>query len=193
VLADPEALEAAIALLLLAPQIPLIFMGEEVASETPFLFFTDHNKELAKAVREGRRWEFASFSNFSKPEMLAQLPDPNAIETFERSKPVAQPQRAAARRELYGRLLTIRRTEIMPRLSGARALDATALGAAAVMARWRMGDGARLAIASNFGHTTVPLPPASGRPLFASSDAAASGFFAGQMPAHSTVAVLDSP
>jgi maltooligosyltrehalose trehalohydrolase len=192
VLAEPQAPEAAIALQLLAPQIPLIFMGEQVASETPFLFFTDHNRELAKAVREGRQREFASFSNFSKPEMLAQLPDPNAIETFERSKPVAQPQRATARWDLYAQLLTIRRTEIVPRLPGARALDATALAAAAVIAQWQMGDGARLTIASNFGHSTVPLPPALGRQLFASSDAAAEGFFAGQMPAHSTVAVLNS-
>jgi 1,4-alpha-glucan branching enzyme len=57
----PEALEAAIALQLLCPQIPLIFMGEEGASRTPFQFFTDHHGELAEAVREGRRREFASF------------------------------------------------------------------------------------------------------------------------------------
>ena len=43
-LADPAALEAAIALLLLCPQIPLLFMGEEGASTSPFLFFTDHNR-----------------------------------------------------------------------------------------------------------------------------------------------------
>jgi maltooligosyltrehalose trehalohydrolase len=193
VLAEPEALEAAIALQLLAPQIPLIFMGEETASESPFLFFTDHNKELAEAVREGRRREFSSFSSFSKPEMPAQLPDPNASKTFERSKPVAQPQRATARQNLYAQLLTIRRTEIVPRLPGAHALDAAAFGTAAVTARWRMGDGSQLTIASNLGASTVHLPAASGRLLFASSHAAGEGFAAGQMPAHSTVAVLDSP
>src|ERR1051325_7054552 len=61
-IARPEALEAAIALQLLCPQIPLIFMGEEIASPTPFQFFTDHHGELADAVREGRRREFASFA-----------------------------------------------------------------------------------------------------------------------------------
>ncbi len=81
-LADPRALEAATALQLLAPQIPLIFMGEETASEAPFLFFTDHNPELAKAVREGRKAEFSTFSQFSDPALIARLPDPNARETF---------------------------------------------------------------------------------------------------------------
>ena len=57
-LADPRALEAAIALQLLCPQIPLIFTGEEDTSTNPFLFFTDHNPTLADAVREGRRREF---------------------------------------------------------------------------------------------------------------------------------------
>src|SRR5262249_35915412 len=67
----PQALEAAIALQLLCPQIPLIFMGEESASATPFQFFTDHHGELADAVREGRRREFASFAAFSDPARRA--------------------------------------------------------------------------------------------------------------------------
>ena len=65
-LVDPRALEAAIALVLLCPQIPLMFMGEEFASRTPFLFFTDHHGELADAVRNGRRNEFARFPAFSR-------------------------------------------------------------------------------------------------------------------------------
>ena len=80
--ADPEALEAAIALQLLCPQIPLIFMGEEGASRSPFLYFTDHHGELAKAVREGRRREFAGFEGFEPGETADAIPDPNAAETF---------------------------------------------------------------------------------------------------------------
>ncbi len=192
-LADPQALEAAIALQLLAPQIPLVFMGEETASEAPFLFFTDHNEGLANAVREGRRREFSSFSLFSDSSRLAQLPDPNAVETFERcKKSLAQPQIAAQRQRLYARLLQIRRAEIVPRLDGARATDARALGAAAVIGRWRMGDGSRLALASNLGSLAAPLPALSGRMLFASSPAASQAALAAELPAHSTVAVLDS-
>src|SRR5262249_34307849 len=103
-LADPAALEAAIALLLLCPQIPLLFMGEEVASPSPFLFFTDHNEELAAAVRAGRRREFASFTSFLA-RRGSVLPDPNAIETFERSIPKPDPERGNAREKLYRELL----------------------------------------------------------------------------------------
>src|SRR5262249_49403307 len=100
VLADAAAIEAAIALLLLCPQIPLLFMGEEVATCSPFLFFTEHNEELAAAVREGRRREFASFARFLAPQGEA-LPDPNAIETFDRSIPKPGSERGRAREELY--------------------------------------------------------------------------------------------
>src|SRR5262249_6807085 len=121
-LADPETLEAAIALQLLAPQIPLMFMGEEDASITPFLYFTDHEGELGKAVREGRRREFATFSDFADPERRADIPDPNAEETYERSRPQAHPELSASRRALYRHLLNVRRTVIVPRLAGARAI-----------------------------------------------------------------------
>ena len=68
-LAEPLALNAAVALQLLCPQIPLLFMGEEIASTAPFVFFTDDNDELAEAVRKGRRREFASFPKFSDPKL----------------------------------------------------------------------------------------------------------------------------
>jgi maltooligosyltrehalose trehalohydrolase len=86
-LGDPQALRAAIALLLLSPMIPLLFMGEEWGSQQPFLFFTDHKPELAEAVRDGRRNEFADFPQFNDPASLARIPDPNALETFIRSIP----------------------------------------------------------------------------------------------------------
>ncbi|WP_416146189.1 malto-oligosyltrehalose trehalohydrolase, partial [Pseudomonas aeruginosa] len=87
VLAEPQALRLAIALQLLAPMIPLLFMGEECAAREPFLYFTDHQGELADAVREGRRKEFGEFGRFGEGATLASLPDPNAVETFERSRP----------------------------------------------------------------------------------------------------------
>ncbi len=157
-LADPAALEAAIALQLLCPQIPLVFMGEEAASESPFLFFTDHKPELAKAVCEGRRREFAGFAQFSDPQRLAKIPDPNAIETFERSKSVANRTVGGKRERLYKDLLAIRRAEIIPHLDGARSLDAHAIGPAAVLARWRLANGSLLVLASNFGRAPTSLP-----------------------------------
>ena len=189
-LSDQAALEAAIALELLCPQIPLIFMGEEQASTSPFLFFTDHNPDLAKAVREGRRREFAAFAKFADPQALAKIPDPNAFDTFERSKPAAHPRIAGKRQALYQHLLRLRSTEIVPRLEGARALDARAVGSAAVLARWRMGDGAVLVIACNLGTAPVAIPKQDQAPMFATSEATATAAPAGTLPGYSTVAFL---
>ena len=189
-LADPKALEAAIALLLLCPQIPLIFMGEEVASVSPFLFFTDHNPELAEAVRDGRRREFAGFAQFSDPSLLAKLPDPNALSTFERSKPLHDAANGQKREALYRALIGIRRDEIVPRLAGARAVEAHAVGAGAVVAQWRMGDDTLLTIAANLGATRIATQTLQGRLLFASSPVAAQSVKAGWLEAFTTVAVL---
>ncbi|MGV3654966.1 MAG: malto-oligosyltrehalose trehalohydrolase, partial [Noviherbaspirillum sp.] len=76
-LADREALRAAMALLLLSPQIPLLFMGEEAGAREPFLYFTSHpDPRLADAVRSGRREEFARFPAFSDPAARERIPDP---------------------------------------------------------------------------------------------------------------------
>ena len=158
-LVDPQALRAATALMLLCPQIPLLFMGEDEGSRSPFLFFTDFHDELADAVREGRRREFAKFPEFSDPETRERIPDPNARETFERSRP--QPgDDAPAWRIFYRELLALRRRHIVPRLKGAHGEGAQAISDRAVVARWRMGDGARLTLALNLGEDMVALPDA---------------------------------
>jgi maltooligosyltrehalose trehalohydrolase len=191
-LADPTALEAAIALQMLCPQIPLVFMGEETASRSPFLFFTDHNEELAAAVRVGRRREFANFLGFSDEEHLAKLPDPNARETFHRSRPVADRELGAKREALYRRLLAVRQDQIVPRLPGTRALDARAIGAAAVIARWRMGDGTTLTIATNLGTNNESVPALKARPLFATTQEAAAMAQLGVVRARATIACLEA-
>jgi maltooligosyltrehalose trehalohydrolase len=155
VLAEPQALRAAIALQLLCPQIPLVFMGEEAGAREPFLYFTDHNSNLADAVRTGRRREFAKFPEFSDPVRREQIPDPNAPETFERSRPSFEGVRAADWNALYAQLIALRREHVIPRLKGARAEGAEVLGEGAVLAHWRMGDGARLTLALNLGRHGV--------------------------------------
>ncbi len=79
---DLSAYRAVSALLLLSPYTPLLFMGQEWATSSPFIYFTDHHPELGRLVTEGRRAEFASFSAFAATE----IPDPQAPETFWRSK-----------------------------------------------------------------------------------------------------------
>ena len=140
VLAEPQALRLAIALQLLAPMIPLLFMGEECAAREPFLYFTDHQGELADAVREGRRKEFGEFGRFGEGATLASLPDPNAVETFERSRP-GLADCDPAWRGFYRQLLEIRHEHLIPRLRGARSLGVTTIAGAALSARWRLGDG----------------------------------------------------
>jgi maltooligosyltrehalose trehalohydrolase len=83
---DPGAYRAACALLLLAPETPLLFMGQEWAASSPFLYFTDHHPELGRQVTEGRRREFASFPEFSSPEGRDAIPDPQDEAAFLRSK-----------------------------------------------------------------------------------------------------------
>lgn len=80
-LTDFERAKLAAAAVLLSPYLPLLFMGEELAEENPFLYFADHTDDsLKQAVREGRRREFAEFH--SKGELM----DPFADDTYEKSK-----------------------------------------------------------------------------------------------------------
>ena len=156
-LVDPEALKAAVGLQLLAPNIPLLFMGEERFARTPFQFFTDYHGDLANAVREGRKREFAAFTKFAGKD----IPDPNALETFERCRLDGKGDDS-----FYRNALKLRHELVAPRLAGTRNLEATVLGPSAVLARWRLGDGAVLAIAANLGESAVALARPSGRPVF---------------------------
>ena len=71
---EPRALEAALAITLLAPTVPMLFMGEEWGSTKPFPFFCDFRGDLAEAVRSGRRKEFAdAYARYGD-----EIPDPIA-------------------------------------------------------------------------------------------------------------------
>jgi maltooligosyltrehalose trehalohydrolase len=102
----PDVRRLAAACTLFAPQTPLLFMGEEHGEDAPFRFFTDHDDPaIAKATREGRRKEFAKFVSFASEE----VPDPQARETFERSR-VRPEEGDAELRAFYRELLALRRT-----------------------------------------------------------------------------------
>jgi maltooligosyltrehalose trehalohydrolase len=99
----PRARPLAALCTLLAPFTPMLFMGEEYGEEAPFQFFTDHiEKKIAEATRKGRRKEFEAFVEFA-----GEVPDPQDVATFERSKltRVEDPEIAA----LYRRLFELRR------------------------------------------------------------------------------------
>ncbi|MDP9141054.1 MAG: malto-oligosyltrehalose trehalohydrolase [Pseudomonadota bacterium] len=202
-LVDRDALHAATALLLLAPQIPLLFMGEEWGCERPFRYFTDHNAELATAVRDGRRREFAGFLH-SAPSVT--VPDANSIDSFVASLPDFEIARngndseASARRiDECRRLLKLRHEVLVPRLQDPRtnrgcvrtsSLGSEVIGTAAVRARWCLADGAVLTIASNFAGTSVNLARPAGVLLYDSAPESVAG--ADHLPARSTRAWLDA-
>ena len=115
-----KAIEAALAITLLAPMIPMLFMGEEWGSTAPFPFFCDFQGDLADAVRKGRRKEFAgAYAKYGD-----EVPDPLDEATF-RSAVLDWNARdlpkAHRRLTLVRDLLSIRRREIVPRL-GRRAV-----------------------------------------------------------------------
>lgn len=102
----------AAAMTMTAPFVPMLFEGEEWAASTPFLYFTDHEPELGKLISEGRREEFAAFG--WDP---AEVPDPQAPETFERSKLRWEERSQIAHAEMtewYRALIALRRE--MPEL-----------------------------------------------------------------------------
>ncbi|MET0533906.1 MAG: malto-oligosyltrehalose trehalohydrolase [Steroidobacter sp.] len=116
-LSPPEKLRAGLAILLLSPQVPMFFMGEEYAASQPFLYFCDYQGELAAAIREGRRNEFASFGVFADEQQREKIPDPNAPRTYETSQLDARDRERSPHREqlAYTReLLRIRTEKIVP-------------------------------------------------------------------------------
>jgi maltooligosyltrehalose trehalohydrolase len=108
-IADPPLVRCAILLLCAAPSVPMLFMGEEYGEVAPFAYFTGHPEpDLARAVREGRRAEFAAFSSFT-----GTVPDPQDPETRNGSvldRSAATTSEGRARRLLWTDLLHLRRT-----------------------------------------------------------------------------------
>ena len=158
-LAEPDPLRVLTSVLLLNPAIPALFMGEEFASETPFLYFADFSGELADAVRNGRRREFAGFAAFGAKG--DRIPDPVASSTFEQSKlDWERPASEAGRSHLAlcRELLAIRREAVVPRLPAAGATSERR-GDNGLSVRWRLADGSLLVLDAAFGDSGGgPLP-----------------------------------
>jgi maltooligosyltrehalose trehalohydrolase len=154
--ADEAALEAALAITLLAPMPPLLFMGEEWGCTQPFPFFCDFHGDLAQAVRKGRREEFKS----AYAVLGDEIPDPLAEDTFRsaildwdaRATPAGQPRLALVRD-----LLMARRKMIVQRLAGA-AFGSTQWDDRVLTADWRLGDGSRLWLLANLSDAKPRSP-----------------------------------
>ncbi len=157
VIAKPEAVRAITEIFLLSPAPPLIFMGQEYNSESPFPFFCDISSELAPQVRKGRLEYFSRRPMFRKRYKLGLMPDPFAEETYRAAKldfeRLSEPSHESWH-GLYRRLLEIRKKEIIPRIKGMRIGEGTGFamcGERAFRAWWRLDDGNILTLAANLG------------------------------------------
>ena len=181
-LAPTAAVRAVAATYLLLPQVPMLFMGEEWAARQPFLFFCDFGDELACAVRDGRRAEFAGFPAFKDPAERARIPDPLAKQTFLASKLDWEDRHRephAGWLAWYRRVLAIRRAEIVPLLG---AIDHGGryeiVADAAVSVRWETFNGRELALDANLSTAAIAgFSAAPGRILLSEGTTGADGAF----------------
>jgi maltooligosyltrehalose trehalohydrolase len=151
--AKPAALEAALAVTLIAPAVPMLFMGEEWGATSPFPFFCDFKGDLADAVRQGRRKEFAwAFEKYGN-----DIPDPLDEKTVQSAVldwSAREQEPGRTRLALVRDLLAVRHREITPRLVGARFGEARVTDGL-LTAHWQMGDGNTLQLAANLSDRDI--------------------------------------
>lgn len=171
-LTSKEMLKALTVVTMLAPHIPMLFMGEEYGETRPFLFFTDYHGDLGKAVREGRRTDMDNFGGLPEGKSVEDVADPNALETMENTRldwSKAETEEGQAWRALYRDLIAIRKRAIVPLLVAApNTLSAgTVLTAEGRLLAidWQLGD-RRLQLRANLSDVAADLPPATGETLY---------------------------
>ena len=167
-LAPSSKIEAALAVMLLAPMPPLMFMGEEWGETRPFPFFCDFRGELADAVRRGRRKEFeAAYAAAAHGEHAP--PDPLSETTFLDAKiDWDEPRQGewAQRRELVRRLLECRARCVTPKLANLDDWSAEAsVDGAMVSAKWRL-NGGMLHLLANLGDFPALADPPPGKMIW---------------------------
>jgi malto-oligosyltrehalose trehalohydrolase len=173
-LASTSVLRAVSSVYLLAPQIPMLFMGEEWNARQPFQFFCDFQGSLADEVRRGRREEFKRFPQFADPAQRERIPDPQSEQTFEASKLCwedrALPEHVSWLR-WYQRILVARRAHIVPLIREIlQAGEWRAMGDGAVMVCWDCARGRELHLAANLSDEAHEFPYDDGRVLWHEGD-----------------------
>ncbi|UMY19179.1 malto-oligosyltrehalose trehalohydrolase [Methylobacterium organophilum] len=170
-LADSGKLALARAGLLLAPQIPMLWMGEEWSASAPFLFFVDFapDEELNKAVREGRRREFKSFAAFADDTSV--IPDPTEEKTFTDSKIYWDEAETGLHRAVWAdtrNLIQIRHQTVVPLTkSGFRGAEAHVPAPGVVDCTWRFEAGT-LRFVANVGDGEYAADRAGGQVIWSS-------------------------
>lgn len=172
-LSSPGRFRSLTALLLLAPATPMLFQGQEFCASAPFLYFADHEPELARAVQKGRQEFLAQFPSLKSPEMQACASDPHEPSTFEICRlDLSERESHASCYAMHRDLLRLRREDPVFRAQGAGGLDGAVLAPEAFVLRWfsQGSEGDDRLLVVNLGRDLhlVPAP----EPLLAPPDGA---------------------
>ncbi|WP_259671599.1 malto-oligosyltrehalose trehalohydrolase [Rhizobium sp. NZLR3b] len=155
-----NAVKAVIAIYLLAPEIPMLFMGEEWGAEEPFPFFCDFDEDLNEKVRKGRRDELSRLPGFDADDLL----DPTAPSTFAAAKLDWSKRTTSDVLEYYRTLLDLRHRKIVPLLKGVAGGSAVYRSAGnAIAVDWTLAESRHLHLRANLGSEAGrPLDPQQG-------------------------------
>jgi maltooligosyltrehalose trehalohydrolase len=161
-LTSPALLRALTTLLLLGPQTPMLFMGQEFAASSPFFYFADHTPELMRLVREGRATFLTQFASLRSERIRALFVDPGEKETFVRCKlDHAEREQRGPILALHRDLLALRRNDAVLAAPDDGMVDGAVLGPRAFLLRMSRGAETRLLVI-NLGEslllTRIPEP-----------------------------------
>jgi malto-oligosyltrehalose trehalohydrolase len=185
---SPTKLEALTAIFLLAPQSPMLFMGEEFAAAQPFLYFCDFGSKFAHTVTEGRRHDFSKFAGFADAAKRDLIPDPNNTTTFTACVldwSALEHAHHCSTLKLYRQLLTLRRKWIFPHLAGMSSgtTQLVILSARALSIRWSLDSHRSLLLVANLGEEDIKVDPAmDGTLIFATANLNTTMLATGKMP-----------
>ncbi len=133
-----DVMDVLTALLLLSPQVPLLFMGDDYGETRPFHFFADYQGEIADAIRENRPEEAENFGG--RAEDPERMPDPIDAQTFASSKldwKRAEREGGRREREKLSRLIELRMRHIVPLVAPPKAVHVHQTTDGVVAIDWR--------------------------------------------------------
>jgi maltooligosyltrehalose trehalohydrolase len=167
-LASANKVALSLAVVMLSPHIPMLFMGEEWNTKQPFQFFSDYKGKLADAVKKGRFKEVEHSPEFSTPELRDRIPDPNNEQTFLAShldwnEATEDYHKAAA--DITRRLIAVRRKEIVPlSKAGWKGAAQELVDGRGLDCRWDCENGQTLQLLANLSDDDLKLNPGNIRP-----------------------------
>ena len=159
-LTNPAALRAMTAFLMLSPQTPMIFQGQEFSASAPFLYFADLSPETSQQVHAGRIEFLKQFTNIDSPEIIDSIDKPYELETFEQSRlDLGERERHAKVYALYRDLIRLRREDPVFSVGHSCHIEGAVLGPAGFLLRYFLGDQQRLLLI-NLGREMhlIPVP-----------------------------------